>query len=109
MDKDKNQAYLPLTKKWKHNEHVARAQLAQVVSNSLLIRIQHTGTMADMWKVIIAEFDSKGCMAQVDLHQRMMEKQVSKTDDIHAHLDDMVLSYEHLSGMGAKVVDIQIP
>ena len=37
MGKDKNQAYLPLTKKWKHDEHVQCAQLAQVVLDSLLI------------------------------------------------------------------------
>ena len=48
VDKDKSQAHLPLAKKWKHDEHIACAQLAQVVSNSLLIQIQHTGTMADM-------------------------------------------------------------
>ena len=37
MDKDKSQAYLPLAKKLKHDEHIARAQLTQVVSDSLLI------------------------------------------------------------------------
>src|SRR5882672_8452804 len=38
-DWDKQQAHLLLVRKWKHNKHVAWAQLAQVVSNSLLIRI----------------------------------------------------------------------
>jgi len=28
---------------------------------------------------------------------------VSKTDDICAHLDDMVLLYKHLSGMGTTI------
>src|SRR5882724_5435785 len=29
-DKDKNKAYLLLARKWRHNEHVTHAQLAQV-------------------------------------------------------------------------------
>jgi len=60
MDKDKNQAYQPLTKKWKHDKHITCAQLTQVVSNSLLIQIQHACTVANMWKTIVAEFDHKG-------------------------------------------------
>jgi len=39
----------------------------------------------------------------VDLCQRMMEKRASETDDIHAHLDHMALSYKHLSGMGTAI------
>src|SRR5882672_4895555 len=34
-DKEKNVAYCPLARKWKHDEHVACAQLAQVISDSL--------------------------------------------------------------------------
>ena len=44
-------------------------------------------------------------MVQVDLCCRMMEKWVSETDDIHAHLDNMALSHEHLSGMGISIHD----
>jgi len=73
-DKDKNQAYLLLARKWRHDEHVARAQLAQVVSDSLLIKIQRAGAVANMWDIITTEFNRKGRMVQVDLHQRMMEK-----------------------------------
>jgi len=73
-DKDKNQAYLLLARKWRHDEHVACAQLAQVVSDSLLIKIQHAGAIADMWDIIVTEFDRKGCMVQVDLCRKMMEK-----------------------------------
>jgi len=94
----------PLKKKWKHNEHVTCTQLAHVVSDSLLIQIRHAGTVADMWRTI-AEFNHKGQMVQVDLHHRMMEKQVSEMDDIHAHLDDMALSHEQLSGMGIAIHD----
>jgi len=46
MDQDKNQAYLLLARKWKHDEHISWAQLAQVVSDTLLIRIQPVGTVA---------------------------------------------------------------
>jgi len=35
----------------------------------------------------------------------MMEKQVSETDNIHTHFNDMVLSYKHLSSMGAALHD----
>ena len=41
----------------------------------------------------------------MDLCCRMMEKQVSEMDDIHAHLDDMALSHEQLSGMGIAIHD----
>jgi len=33
----------------------------------------------------------------------MMEKPVSEIDDIRAHLDNMALSHEHLSGMGITI------
>ena len=58
-----------------------------------------------MWKTIVAEFDHKGRKVQVDLCHRTMEKWVSETDDIRAHLDDMALSHEHLSGMGIAIHD----
>src|SRR5882724_3589419 len=48
VDWDKSQAYLSLARKWKHDEHIACAQLAQVMSDSLLIRIQHAGSVAIM-------------------------------------------------------------
>ena len=73
-DRDKNQAYLLLVRKWRHDEHVTCAQLAQVMSDSLLIRIQHAGMVADTWNTVIMEFDQKGHMVQVDLHRRIMEK-----------------------------------
>jgi len=57
---NKNQANLLLVRKWKHDEHIACAQLTQVVSNSVLIQIQHASTLADMWKTIVGEFDHKG-------------------------------------------------
>ena len=68
MDKNRNQAYLLLVRKWRHNEHVTCTQLAQVMSDSLLIKIQHASTVPDMWDIIITEFNMKGCMVQVDLH-----------------------------------------
>jgi len=71
-DREKNLAYLPLARKWKPDKHIACAQLAQVMSDSLLIWIQHTSTVADMWKNIVAEFNHKGQMVQMDLHCRMM-------------------------------------
>jgi len=40
-DKELNETYLTVTRKWQCNEKVACAQLAQVVSDSLLICIMH--------------------------------------------------------------------
>ena len=72
-DIERNKAYIRSEKKWRHDEKVARAQLAQVVSDSLLICIQHATSVADMWRIIVSEFDRKGCMVQVDLCRKMME------------------------------------
>ena len=52
----------------------------------------------------MAEFDRKGCM-QVSLCWRMMEKCVQEMDGIRAHLDDIVLLYKCLSGMGVVIHD----
>jgi len=105
IDRDRQQTHPLAVKKWKHNEHITCTQLAQVVLDSLIIRTQHAGTVADMWQIIVTEFDRKGCMVQVDLCCHMMEKCMSETDDICAHLDDMALSYERLSGMGVAIHD----
>ena len=77
-----NEAYLRSEKKWRHDEKVVHAQLAQVVSDSLLICIQHATSVANMWRTIVSEFDRKGCMVQVNLHLKMMEKCASDSDDI---------------------------
>jgi len=73
-DKELNETYLTVTRKWQCNEKVACAQLAQVVSDSLLICIQYTTTVADMWQTMVMEFDKKGRMIQINLHCKMMEK-----------------------------------
>jgi len=44
-------------------------------------------------------------MVQVDLRCKMMEKRATDTDDIQAHLDDMALMHEHLSGIGIALHD----
>jgi len=79
--------------------------LHRLSPNSLLIQIQHASTVANMWKTIVVEFDHKGRMVQVDLCCRMMEKWVSEMDDIRAHLDNMALLHQHLSGMGIAIHD----
>ena len=100
-----NEAYLRSEKKWWHDEKVVCAQLAQVMSDSLLICIQHATSVADMWRTIISKFDRKGCMVQVNLHLKMMEKCASDSDDIQAHLDEVVLMHECLSRMGVAMHD----
>jgi len=74
VDKYLNETYLTAMRKWQCNEKVARAQLAQVISDSLLIRIQYTTTIADMWQTMVMEFNKKGQMIQIDLCHKMMEK-----------------------------------
>jgi len=93
-DKELNSAHFAEMRKWQHNEKIACTQLAQVVSDSLLICIQHAKGIADMWETIIPEFDRKGHMIQVELCGKMMEKQASDANDIQAHLDEMVLMHE---------------
>ena len=58
-----------------------------------------------MWATIVAKYDKKGHMIQVDLHCRMMEKRIKETDDVRAHLDEMALMHEHLSSMGVTLHD----
>src|SRR5882724_11063723 len=88
-DKELNETYLAATRRWQCNEKVAHAQLAQVVSDSLLIHIQHATTVAYMWQTMVTEFDEKGQMIQVDLHRKMMEKQAADSNNIQAHLDEI--------------------
>src|SRR5882672_1152324 len=102
-DKELNTEYLVSARKWQRDEKVARAQLAQVVLDSLLIRIQHAKSTTDMWGAVVAEFDKKGHMVQVDLRRKMMEKRAMDADDIRAHLDEMALMHERLSGMGVAM------
>jgi len=59
-DKELNETYLTVTRKWQCNEKVVHAQLEQVVSDSLLICIQYATTVADMWQTMVTEFNKKG-------------------------------------------------
>ena len=74
VDKELNDAYLGLARKWQCNKKVAHTQLAQVVPDSLLIHIQHARSTTNMWYAIITEFDKKGHIIQVDLCCKMMDK-----------------------------------
>src|SRR5882724_3562707 len=58
-----------------------------------------------MWGTIVTEFNKKGCMIQVDLCQKMMDKQASDANDIQAHLDKMALMHKFPSGMGVTLHD----
>src|SRR5882724_3496042 len=93
-DEAKHESHLKSIRTWKRNQNITHVELVQAISNSLLLRIQHTGNVTDMWATIMTEHDRKGCMTQVDLCRRMMEKRAKETDDIQAHLDDMALMYE---------------
>src|SRR5882724_72987 len=97
-DEAKHESILKSIRTWKRNENIACVQLAQAISDSLLLRIQHACNVTDMWATIVTEHDRKGHMMRVDLCRRMMEKRAKETDDIWAHLDDMALMYERLSG-----------
>src|SRR5882724_4242701 len=105
MDKELNEAYLAETRRWQCNKKVVHAQLAQVMSDSLLIHIQYATTVADMWKTMVTEFNKKGQMIQIDLHCKMMEKRAADSDDIRAYLDEIALMHEFLSSMGAALHD----
>src|SRR5882724_5363517 len=104
-DRERNEDYLQSKRKWWHNEKVACAQLAQVMSDLLLIRIQHAKSITKMWGTIVSEFNRKGLMVQVDLCQKMMEKCALDTNDIQAHLDEVALMHECLSRMGVALHD----
>src|SRR5882724_1786749 len=47
-DRERNKDYLRSERKWQHNEKVTHTQLAQVVSDSLLIRIQHAKSITEI-------------------------------------------------------------
>ena len=104
-DKEQNDTYIVVVRKWQHNEKITCAQLAQVMSDLLLIFIQHAKGIVDMWGSIVTEFNKKGHMIQVDLCWKMMEKQASDADDIQAHLDEMELMHKRLSRMGVTLHD----
>jgi len=59
-DKEINSAYFVVVRKWQCDEKIMHAQLAQVMSDSLLIHIQHAKGVVDMWGAIVTEFDKKG-------------------------------------------------
>src|SRR5882724_5193596 len=61
-DKELNSAYLVVVRKWQRDEKITCAQLAQVISDSLIICIQHAKGIVNMWGAIITEFNKKGHM-----------------------------------------------
>ena len=77
--RERNEDYLWSERKWQHDEKVVCAQLAQVMSDLLLIHIQHAKSVTEMWSTIVSEFNRKGHMVQVDLHWKMMEKHALDT------------------------------
>ena len=88
---------------WNLREYLVRAQIAGSIEDSMLMKISHCDTAAEMWKSLCNQFEEKTRMVQVDLRKRMMQKKASEEDDIPAHLDSIRLLYEQLSGMGAMV------
>src|SRR5882724_10376349 len=54
-DKAKHESHLKSIRTWKRNENIAHMQLAQAISDSLLLTIQHAGNVANMWATIMTE------------------------------------------------------
>ena len=105
MDKDREAMsnYENMFDKWSQCDYLVHTRIAGSIEESMLMKISHCDSAAEMWKSLCNLFEEKTKMVQVNLCKRMMLKKVSEEDDIPTHLDSIRLLYKQLSGMGARV------
>jgi gag-polypeptide of LTR copia-type len=54
--------YESMFDKWNQRKYLVRAQLASSIEDSMLMKISHCDTVAEMWKSLCNEFEGKTCM-----------------------------------------------
>ena len=102
-DREAMSEYESMFDRWQQHKYLVHAQITGSIKDSMLMKISHCDTAAEMWKSLCNQFEEKTCMVQVDLHKRMMQKKASEEDDIPAHLDAIRLLYEQLSSVSEPV------
>jgi len=63
-------------KNWSYVENITKARIATQISDSLLMRVYNSKTVAEMWKTICDEYEDKTCMVSVDIRRHMMALRV---------------------------------
>ena len=74
---------------WEKTEFTCHQQLARALPDSTLWKILHASIVADMWKTIVMEFESKTVLVQADLHAHFQSLKCPEKGDLQAHLDKL--------------------
>jgi hypothetical protein len=90
---------------WEKHERKARNLLAQRIPDSTLRKILHKKTVAEMWKTISTDFESKTSLVQSDLRAQFQSIRCPERGDLRAHLDKMAKMWEDISSSGVVISD----
>jgi len=92
---------------YEQKEYLARHIILTTVSPRLVASIKSKDTAAEMWNAVKANATAATELHQIDTLQRLQQKKCGETDDMKAHLEELIELRDKLIGMGATIQDSQ--
>ena len=94
-----------LLEEYEQKEYLARHIILTSVSPRLFASIKTKKTSAEMWAAVKKDATAKTELHQVDALRRLHQRKCGETDDVKAHLEELIDLRGKLIGMGATVED----
>src|SRR5437660_4586973 len=79
---------------WRRHENTCRQMLARAIPDSIMWKIINEDTVAEMWKIISQEFESKTALMQADLRQRLHSLKCDENGNVRTHLEHLRMMRE---------------
>ena len=91
--------------KWKTDEAKLKQGFAEVLPDSLFMKVITKATALEIWSVITGEFEKRSRMIVLDLRRQLQNQRCKDGDDVRAHFAKIRSLRESLAAMGAVLTD----
>ncbi len=88
---------------WDRGEAVARHLLLSRIPDSLAIKVQRKGTVAEAWAYIVDDQTVKTAYAQTNMRQDFLDMKCGKQQKVAEFLDQMSVRIEELATLGVDI------
>ena len=90
---------------YEQKEYLARHIILTSISPRLFATVKGMDSAAKMWDAVKADATASTELHQIDTLQRLQQKKCGESDDMKAHLEELIELRDRLIGMGATVQD----
>jgi Reverse transcriptase (RNA-dependent DNA polymerase)/gag-polypeptide of LTR copia-type len=91
--------------KWKADEAKLKQGFAEVLPDSLFMKVIAKKTALEIWTVIAGEFEKRSRMIVLDLRRQLQNQKCKDGEDVRTHFAKIRSLRESLAAMGATLTD----